>query len=188
MTAQQPGAEIVPDAMWSPALARGLIRDDVMRTMRYCDGYSDLMGYREPPRRSLALRAMHSPKVAALYERFWRPVMVAIMRLHGISIDAERQKASDALHLGGNQRVLDVACGPGNFTGFFAAQLSGDGFVIGLDNSVALMERAATTGWSAANQILAQWGIAGHALCTVPTQGRSALLRFLAGRERLSPR
>jgi carotenoid phi-ring synthase / carotenoid chi-ring synthase len=35
---------------------------------------------------------------------------------------------------------------------------------------------------------LAQWGIAGHALCTVPTQGRSALLRFLAGRERLSPR
>ncbi|MGB7142593.1 MAG: isorenieratene synthase, partial [Mycobacterium sp.] len=50
------------------------------------------------------------------------------------------------------------------------------------------MERAATTGWTAANQILAQWGLAGHELCTVPTQGRSALLRYLAGRERLSRR
>lgn len=142
MTAQQPGADAVPDAMWSPALARGLIRDDVMRSMRYCDGFTDLLGPTVGGRRSLAQRAMHSPRVAALYERFWRPVMVAIMRLHGISIDAERRKASDALHLGGDQRVLDVACGPGNFTSFFAGQLSEDGFVIGLDNSVAMMERA----------------------------------------------
>jgi SAM-dependent methyltransferase len=143
MTAQQPGAETVPDAMWSPALARGLIRDDAMRSMHYCDGFTDLLAPGVPARRSLAQRAMQSPKVAALYERFWRPVMVAIMRLHGISIDAERQRASDALHLGGDQRVLDVACGPGNFTGFFAGRLSGDGFVIGLDNSAAMLERAA---------------------------------------------
>jgi SAM-dependent methyltransferase len=142
MTARQPGAEAVPDATWSPALARGLIRDDFMRSMHYCDGFTDLLGasVQAPP--SLAQRFMHSPTVAALYERFWRPVMVAIMRLHGISIDAERQRASEALHLGGDQRVLDVACGPGNFTGFFADQLSGVGFVIGLDSSVAMMERA----------------------------------------------
>jgi SAM-dependent methyltransferase len=143
MTAQQPGAEAAPDAMWSPALARGLIRDDVMRSMHYCHGgFTDLLGAHAPTRQGLAQRFMHSPTVAALYERFWRPIMVAIMRLHGISIDAERQRASDALHLGGDQRVLDVACGPGNFTGFFADQLDGDGFVIGLDNSVAMMERA----------------------------------------------
>jgi SAM-dependent methyltransferase len=37
---------------------------------------------------------------------------------------------------------LDVACGPGNFTSFFADQLAGDGFVIGLDNSVPMIERA----------------------------------------------
>ena len=64
--------------------------------------------------------------------------------------------------------------------------LAGDG--IRIDLPVALMERAATTGWSAANQILAQWGLAGHVLSSVPTQGRSALLRFLAGRERLAQR
>jgi carotenoid phi-ring synthase / carotenoid chi-ring synthase len=75
---------------------------------------------------------------------------------------------------------------PGVSTPLPGLLLAGDG--IRIDLPVALMERAATTGWSAANQILAQWGLAGHALYTVPTQGRSALLRFLAGRERLSQR
>ena len=61
--------------------------------------------------------------------------------------------------------------------------LAGDG--VRIDLPVALMERAATTGWTAANEILQQWGIAGHELTTVPIRGRSALLRNLAGRERL---
>ncbi len=59
--------------------------------------------------------------------------------------------------------------------------LAGDG--IRVDLPVALMERAATTGWSAANHLLASWGLAGHELCTVPTRGRSALLRSLADRQ-----
>jgi isorenieratene synthase len=62
--------------------------------------------------------------------------------------------------------------------------LAGDG--VRIDLPVALMERAATTGWTAANEILQRWGLAGHALATVPTQGRWSLLRYLAGRERLS--
>lgn len=142
MTAQQPGAESDPDAMWSPALARGLLREDALRSVRFCDGYADLLDPSGPVHTSLAQRAMHSPIVAAVYERVWRPIMVAIMRLHGVSISTEREKSAEALHLGGQQRVLDVACGPGSFTGFFADRLSGDGFVIGLDNSVAMMERA----------------------------------------------
>ncbi|MGO9154724.1 FAD-dependent oxidoreductase [Mycobacterium sp.] len=59
--------------------------------------------------------------------------------------------------------------------------LAGDG--IRVDLPVALMERAATTGWVAANHLLAQWGLTGHELCTVPTRGRSALLRSLAARQ-----
>lgn len=58
--------------------------------------------------------------------------------------------------------------------------LAGDG--IRIDLPVALMERAATTGWAAANALLANFGITGHALTTVPTEGRSAVLRWLAGR------
>jgi isorenieratene synthase len=34
------------------------------------------------------------------------------------------------------------------------------------------MERAATTGWHAANLLLAGWGLAGHPLTTVPLRGR----------------
>jgi len=129
--------------MWSPALARGLLRDDVLRLMRYCDGYTDILGQSAPAQRSLAQRAMRSPIVAAIYQRLWRPIMVAAMSLHGMSISAERERASAALHLGGSQRVLDVGCGPGNFSSYFAGHLDGDGFVIGLDNSVPMMERAA---------------------------------------------
>lgn len=62
--------------------------------------------------------------------------------------------------------------------------LAGD--AIRIDLPVALMERAATTGWCAANQLLQRWGLAGHPLATVPTQGRSPLLRWLAARERAS--
>lgn len=62
--------------------------------------------------------------------------------------------------------------------------LAGD--AIRIDLPVALMERAATTGWCAANQLLQRWGLAGHPLATVPTQGRSRLLRWLAARERVT--
>jgi SAM-dependent methyltransferase len=142
MTAQQPGVETDLDGMWSPALARGLIRDDVLRSMRYRDGYTDLLGPSVPTRPGLAQRAMHSPRVAAIHERLWRPFMIAVMGMHGVSISAERERASAAVHLDGAQRVLDVACGRGNFTSFFAGRLCGDGFVIGLDHSTAMMERA----------------------------------------------
>jgi carotenoid phi-ring synthase / carotenoid chi-ring synthase len=52
--------------------------------------------------------------------------------------------------------------------------LAGDG--IRCDYPVALMERAATTGWMAANAHLARWGLRGHELWTVPTAGRHRLV------------
>ena len=58
--------------------------------------------------------------------------------------------------------------------------LAGDG--IRIDLPVALMERAATTGWVAGNHLLGGFGLAGHAVYTVPNRGRSALLRRLAAR------
>ncbi len=67
-----------------------------------------------------------------------------------------------------------------------AVMLAGDG--IRIDLPVALMERAATTGWSAANGLLAHYGLAGHQLHTVPVQGRSSALRRLAARERQAVR
>jgi isorenieratene synthase len=74
---------------------------------------------------------------------------------------------------------------PGSFaerptvdTGVPGLMLAGDG--IRIDLPVALMERAATTGWSAANRLLEGWGVSGHTLHTVPVRGRSPVLRRLA--------
>jgi isorenieratene synthase len=53
--------------------------------------------------------------------------------------------------------------------------LAGDG--IRVDLPVALMERAATTGFLAANHLLGGWGLAGHPLTTVPTRGRMRVFR-----------
>ncbi|MFF8905356.1 FAD-dependent oxidoreductase [Streptomyces olivaceoviridis] len=46
---------------------------------------------------------------------------------------------------------------------------------------VALMERAATAGFLAANALLERWGVRGVTLWTVPRHGRNAVLRCLAG-------
>ena len=51
--------------------------------------------------------------------------------------------------------------------------LAGDG--IRCDFPVALMERAATTGFLAANQLLSNYGLAGHDLWTVPIRSRYRL-------------
>ncbi|MBF6301380.1 FAD-dependent oxidoreductase [Nocardia amamiensis] len=75
----------------------------------------------------------------------------------------------------------DFAHRPGIHTPDPGLVLAGDG--IRVDLPVALMERAATTGWAAANALLARWGAAGHVLQTVPVQGRSRLLRRLATRK-----
>ena len=56
--------------------------------------------------------------------------------------------------------------------------LAGDG--IRCDYPVALMERAATTGWLAANLLLQRRGLPGHDLWTVPMQGRGRRLAHAA--------
>ncbi|WUH51327.1 FAD-dependent oxidoreductase [Streptomyces sp. NBC_00443] len=57
--------------------------------------------------------------------------------------------------------------------------LAGD--AIRCELPVALMERAATTGFLAANALLAPWGVRGQVLWTVPRAGRSWVLRALGG-------
>ncbi|MET9730217.1 FAD-dependent oxidoreductase [Streptomyces sp. NPDC006458] len=63
-------------------------------------------------------------------------------------------------------------------TGDPALVLAGD--VVRTDQPVALMERAATTGFLAANALLERWGVRGQTLWTVPDRGRGPLLRGLA--------
>jgi ubiquinone/menaquinone biosynthesis C-methylase UbiE len=116
---------------------RGLL--DREATLR--DGFLDVLGEvvaSETP--TLAQGAMHSPLVAKVYERLWRPV--AFYVASGVTTGAEQRRAADALALSSAFRLLDIACGPGNFTGKLAAQLPPGGLAVGLDISVPMLNRA----------------------------------------------
>lgn len=69
---------------------------------------------------------------------------------------------------------------PGVVTPQEALVLAGD--FVRVDLPVALMERAATTGFAAANHLLCRWGVAGTDLWSVPNAGRNRLLRALTRR------
>ena len=58
--------------------------------------------------------------------------------------------------------------------------LAGD--AVRVDLPVALMERAATTGWMAADRLLAGWGLPGHGVWSVPMSGRLGPVPGLARR------
>lgn len=68
---------------------------------------------------------------------------------------------------------------PGVRTGDARVVVAGDLVRTGLP--VALMERAATSGFLAANALLERWGVRGETLWTVPVRGRYAVARALAG-------
>lgn len=78
--------------------------------------------------------------------------------------------------------VGDFAGRPTVETPDAALALAGDG--IRIDLPVALMERAAATGWAAANVLLRRWGLEGHPLHSVPNKGRIGLLNRLAASKR----
>jgi ubiquinone/menaquinone biosynthesis C-methylase UbiE len=99
---------------------------DRQATVRH--GFLDVLGESESAEASrpstLAQRAMNSPLVAGVYERVWRPV--AFYVASGVSA----------------HRLLDIACGPGNFTGQLAHRLPDGGLAVGLDISVPMLTRA----------------------------------------------
>ncbi|WP_328406672.1 class I SAM-dependent methyltransferase [Nocardia sp. NBC_00403] len=91
---------------------------------------------------NLARRTMNAPALAAVYERAWRPTLFYLAS--GRTTAADRRDAVTALHLEGSKKVLDIACGPGNFTKYLSSALDGDGYAIGLDYSTPMLARAVT--------------------------------------------
>ncbi|MDJ0392650.1 methyltransferase domain-containing protein [Rhodococcus sp. G-MC3] len=83
---------------------------------------------------------MNSPLVAAIYEGPWR--QGGALLATGLTRNAELDRASTALHLAGSDRLLDVACGPGNFTKFLGEQLGTEGLAVGLDFSTPMLAKA----------------------------------------------
>jgi SAM-dependent methyltransferase len=82
--------------------------------------------------------------VPAIYERYWRPALGRVAKgITGPGMAQEIRIARLLLGLGEGERVLDVACGPGNFSREFARAVGPDGLVVGIDASATMLERGA---------------------------------------------
>ncbi len=102
-------------------------------------GYVDLLGEVDPVGARPGQRLMESRALPLIYERYWRPFGVRLlMGLGGLGSDDEHQIALAMLSISAGDRVLDVACGPGNFTRDFALA-AGDGLVVGVDASETML-------------------------------------------------
>ena len=98
-------------------------------------GYLDLLGKRDPTGAHPGQRLMLSSVLPLIYQRLWRPLGGRLlMGVTGPGTRQEHRVALDMLSISPGDRVLDVACGPGNFTRDFA-RAAGDGLVVGLDAS-----------------------------------------------------
>jgi ubiquinone/menaquinone biosynthesis C-methylase UbiE len=118
-------------------LTRGLL--NTAPVLRH--GFLDVLGEStSSPVPTVAQRAMNSPFVATVYERLWRPTLFYLAS--GVTTRDEQRRAGSALRLSGAQRLLDVACGPGNFTSPLAGELPPGSLAVGFDISAPMLARA----------------------------------------------
>ena len=86
---------------------------------------------------------MQAGPVSQIYERWWRPALGRVAKgLTGPGMAEERRIARLLMGLGPGDGVLDVACGPANFTRDFARTVGDEGLAAGVDGSRPMLERA----------------------------------------------
>ncbi|MDV6309857.1 methyltransferase domain-containing protein [Gordonia amicalis] len=94
---------------------------------------------------SISQRLMRNAAFAEIYENLWRPTFTRLFSLGGRATEDYDRALRAYLSRPGDRLVLDVACGPGNYTRVIADGLTGDGRCIGIDFSAAMLARAART-------------------------------------------
>lgn len=106
-------------------------------------GFLDLLGA-EPESTGVSQDLMLSRAVPRIYERWWRPALGrAVKGMTGPGMEDEIRIARLLLGLSAGHRVLDVACGPGNFTRPFAEVVGDDGLAVGVDVSATMLASGA---------------------------------------------
>src|SRR3954452_12408886 len=104
------------------------------------NGLLDLPGDPDPTGAHPGQRLMVSRALPLIYERIWRPLGGRIfMGAMGPGMRGEHRIALEMLDVSEGDKVLDVACGPGNFTRRFSSAAGDDGLAVGLDASATML-------------------------------------------------
>ncbi len=120
---------------------RPLLRPDHRDAVLH-DGYLEVLG-RDIEQPGLVGSLMQAGPVTRVYERWWRPALGRMAKgIGGPGMADEKRIARLLMGLGPGDGVLDVACGPGNFSRDFAHAVGGGGLVVGVDASRPMLERA----------------------------------------------
>ena len=122
----------------------GLLRPD--QAVDVGGEYLDVLGNRDPIGPNRGQQVFRSKVLPKIYERFWRPVVLRFfVGLSGPRAAEERRMTMELLAVEPGDQVLDVGCGPGNYTRFLAGA-AGDGLTVGLDASETMVAAAAERG------------------------------------------
>jgi len=110
------------------------------------DGYVDVLGDGELKWAHKSHRLFDRKLFPRVYERFWRPAVGrSFLGLAGPGQRRERELIMEMLSISRGERVIDVGCGPGNYTPYLA-EVSESGLVVGIDGSRAMVATAAKRG------------------------------------------
>lgn len=121
----------------------GLLRQDAGAAPSVNAGYVDVLGDRDAigPHRGQQVFSKKIP--TRFYEGIWRPTVSRFfLGFRGPTAAEEKRLTLDMLRVSPGDRVIDVGCGPGNYSGDLAAA-SGSGLVVGIDASEAMVAAAA---------------------------------------------
>jgi SAM-dependent methyltransferase len=111
-------------------------------------GYVDVLGDDDALGPHRGQQIFRRKLVTQVYERFWRPVVARFfLGLQGPNAAEEKQLIFGMLAVSTEDRILDVGCGPGNYTRDLA-DVAGNGLVVGVDASEAMVAAAAQRGGS----------------------------------------
>jgi ubiquinone/menaquinone biosynthesis C-methylase UbiE len=107
------------------------------------DGYLDFLGQDDPLDSYLGHKVLRSRLGPALYESVTHPIAMRLAAgLKAPGRRGEQRIALELMDISAGDRVLDIACGPGNYTRSYAAAV-GDGLVVGFDPSQGMLSAAA---------------------------------------------
>jgi SAM-dependent methyltransferase len=109
-------------------------------------GYIDTLGPEEALGPYMIHQMCRSKLLTRIYERWWRPMTSRLLFGRARWKMAEEERiALQMFRLSPGDRVLDIACGPGNYARRFSPATEG-GLIVGLDASAEMLEAAVREG------------------------------------------